>query len=204
LKELGATAADSLEDVEEESKEGSGSEEEGEEDEAKTKAKSKKVSLPKFLFALGIDHVGEETADLIANHFGSIQKIMRATLDGFDSIEGIGPIVSASVIDWFSNKHNRELTDRLLSYIIIIQKTEKIAGDQRFKEKIFVLTGTLSGMSRDEAKSKIKKYGGKVASSVSKNTNYVVAGTDPGSKYNDAQKLGVMIWNEKEFLDKLK
>lgn len=164
--------------------------------------KSKHVALPKFLFALGIDHVGEETAELVAEHFGSIEKILAAQNEELESIEGIGPIVAVSLVAWFRNTHNHELVERLLGHISI-EKRERRVGDQRFAGKTFVLTGTLETMSRDQAKAKIKSLGGKVAGSVSKNTDFVVAGSDPGSKYDDAQKLGVVILDEKAFLLKL-
>ncbi len=157
---------------------------------------SKKVSLNKFIYSLGIRHVGEETADLLAKRFGTFEKLTKATFPELSEIEGVGDVVAQSVIDWFSNKDNSLELSGLLPFLNI----EKIkAGGSKFAGLTFVLTGTLKNMSRDEAKKKIKDLGGKVASSVSKNTSYVVAGEDPGSKFNDAQKLGVEILDEKGF-----
>lgn len=164
---------------------------------------SRKVTLAKFIYSLGIRHVGEETAELLANEFKTIDNLKKVCLGGqekiekLEVIEGVGDVVAKSVVDWFSDKENLRELDGLLEYI----KIEKFSGITKntLSGKTFVLTGTLSGMSRDEAKARIKSLGGKVASSVSKNTSYVVAGEDPGSKYDDAQKLGVKILDEDGF-----
>lgn len=157
---------------------------------------SKNVSLNKFIYSLGIRHVGEETAELLAKRFGTFEKITKASFGELSEIEGVGEVVAQSVIDWFLNKDNSLEISGLLPFLNI----EKLkAGGSKFAGLTFVLTGTLKNMSRDEAKKKIKDLGGKVASSVSKNTSYVVAGEDPGSKFSDAQKLGVKILDEKGF-----
>jgi len=163
----------------------------------------KKISLSKFLWALGILHVGEETARDLAQNFGTLEKIilsLRKDMEEINSIENIGPAVSESLFDYFKDKSNLAFIDKLLKNGVIIEKAEKIKAG-KLTGQIFVLTGTLSQMSRELAKEKIISLGGKVASSVSKNTSCVVAGADAGSKLNNAEKLGIKIINEKEFLD---
>ena len=160
---------------------------------------SKKVSLRKFLFALGVRHVGEETAALVAEHFGAIDRVQRASKEELKSIAGVGSVVAESLFGWFSEPENKKLLRRLLKHINIVKsgrhmKTQLLAG------KIFVLTGTLSSLSRDEAKEKIKALGGKVANSVSSHTNFVVAGEMPGSKLRDAKEYDVPVLSEEKFV----
>ncbi len=159
--------------------------------------KSKRVKLSRFLVALSIDHVGEETARIIAEHAGTLEKLQKMTLDALTEIDGVGPIVAGSLYGWLRDEANVRLLERLLSHVHI-EKEERVAGG-KLTGKTFVLTGTLSSMSRDEAGDLIRGQGGKVSSSVSKKTDYVVAGDDPGSKYDEAQKLGVKILMEDEF-----
>lgn len=162
--------------------------------------KSKSVPLGKFLFALGIRHVGEETAELIANRFGSVDKIFKASRENFEKIEWVGGVVAVSLYDWFVDSHNKKLLSRLLEHVRII-RPEKIAGKTgKLAGKTFVLTGELSSMSRDEAKTKIKALGGKVISAVSAKTDFVVAGGNPGSKFDKAKELGVATVDEEKFL----
>lgn len=158
---------------------------------------SRTVALGKFIYSLGIRHVGEETAELLAEHFKTLEKIRKAKITELENIEGVGDVVGQSVVDWFADKENAREVDDLLTHL----KIQKVAGTTKntLSGKTFVLTGTLSNMSRDEAKARIKSLGGKVASSVSKNTDYVIAGADPGSKFTDAQKLGVKTIGEGEF-----
>ncbi len=165
--------------------------------------KSKSVTLSRFIFALSISQVGEETAEDVAMHFGTIDKVRSALFEDFETIEGVGPIVSQSIVDWFSDRKNDAELEKLLANVKI-QKVEKrvLVGNVKVLGKTFVLTGTLSGMSRDEAKARIKKHGGKVSSAVSSATDYVVAGENPGSKYDEAEKLGIRVLNEESF-DKL-
>ncbi|MFA5841960.1 MAG: NAD-dependent DNA ligase LigA [Candidatus Paceibacterota bacterium] len=163
--------------------------------------KSKKVSLSKFLYALGIRHVGEETADMLANHFGSMEEIRNSSMAELTGVEGVGGVVAESVADWFADRHNSAILDRLLNHVSIINPLKLKTGNLKFSGKTFVLTGTLAGMSRDEAKEKIKSLGGKVSGSVSSKTDYVVAGGEPGqNKIDDAKKFGIKILTEKEFL----
>ncbi len=165
----------------------------------------KKISLAKFLWALGILHVGEETARDLAIHFNTLGKLMSATqsnLAEIDNIENIGPAVLKSVDDFFHDKNNLNFIKKLEKNGVIIEKTEKIKAG-KLSGLTFVLTGTLVNMSREIAKEKILTLGGKVVGSVSKSTSYVVAGTEPGSKLKTAEKLGVKVIDEKEFLNML-
>jgi len=165
----------------------------------------KKISLAKFLWALGILHVGEETARDLAEHFGTLEKLtscVRQDLTQIDSIENIGPAVSKSLSDFFRDKNNLNFIKKLEKNGVVIEKMEKKKAG-KLTGLNFVLTGILSSMSREIAKEKVISLGGKVASSVSKNTSYVVAGAEPGSKLKTALKLGVKVLNEKEFLNML-
>lgn len=165
--------------------------------------KSKTVPLGRFIFALGIRHVGEEVAEDLAQAFGSLAKLRAASYEKIEQLPGIGGRIAQSVIDWFSDAHNSAMVDRLVP-LLAIQNLKKETGAQPFAGQTFVLTGTLQTLGRDEAKAVIKKLGGSVASSVSKKTNYVVVGEDPGSKFTDAQKLGVRTLDEQEFLQLIK
>ncbi len=165
----------------------------------------KKIPLSKFLWALGILHVGEETARDLATHFGTLDKLILSVKDDkdeVDSIENIGPAVLKSLHDFFNDKNNLNFIKKLQGNGVVIEKAEKRKAG-KFTGKSFVLTGTLSTMSREIAKERIVTLSGKVVGSVSKNTTYVVAGVEPGSKLKTAEKLGVKILNEKEFLSML-
>ncbi|MDR3519619.1 MAG: helix-hairpin-helix domain-containing protein [Candidatus Pacebacteria bacterium] len=166
----------------------------------------KKIPFSKFLWALGILHVGEETARDLASHFGTLEKLTSAAvsdLSEIDNIENIGPAVSKSVSDFFKDKGNLNFIKKLQENGVVVEKAEKIKAG-KFTGMNFVLTGTLSMMSREIAKERILAQGGKVAGSVSKNTSYVVVGEEAGSKLTTAQKLGVKILSEEEFLKMLK
>ncbi|MBN1325392.1 NAD-dependent DNA ligase LigA [Candidatus Falkowbacteria bacterium] len=163
--------------------------------------KSKKITLAKFIYALGIRHVGEETANDLAKHFASIEKIKSASLEDLMKVADIGDVVAKSIYEFFQHKKDLKLVDGLLGYIEI-EKVQK--AKQTLAGKTFVLTGALETMARDQAKEKIRSLGGDVSSSVSKNTDYVVEGAEPGSKYDKAKKLGVKIITEKEFLNMIK
>jgi len=165
----------------------------------------KKIPLAKFLWALGILHVGEETARDLATHFGTLEKLISSVKEDkeeVDSIENIGPAVLKSLHDFFNDKNNLNFLKKLKENGVVIEKAEKRKTGE-FSGKVFVLTGTLSTMSREIAKEKIIAKGGKMSGSVSKNTSYVVAGEEAGSKLKNAQKLGVKILDEKEFLSML-
>jgi len=162
----------------------------------------KRIPLSKFLWALGILHVGEETARDLAVNFGTLEKLIlsaRSDLAEIDSIENIGPAVSKSLSDFFRDKNNLNFIKKLeRNGVVILSEAKKQEG--KFKGLTFVLTGTLASMSREIVKERILAHGGKVAGSVSSHTSYVVAGTEPGSKFTTAQKLGIKILSEQEFL----
>lgn len=163
------------------------------------------VTLPRLLFGLSIQHVGEEVARLIAGEFGSLDRIRRATKEQLEAIDGVGTVVAQSVVEWFADSNNNTMLDRLLTHLTVQQQDSELTiQDSRFFNKTFVLTGTLSIMSRDEASQKIRERGGKTASSVSKQTDYVVAGDSAGSKLAKAQQLGVQVLSEAEFVTMLK
>ncbi|MFA6392715.1 MAG: NAD-dependent DNA ligase LigA [Candidatus Paceibacterota bacterium] len=162
-------------------------------------ASHKKVLLWRFLYALGIIHVGEQTAQDLANHFGSLTLISKASEENINSIENIGPVVSRSIYEYFNQKENLAFMDKLFQNGVVIDNT-MIKSTNRLKDKVFVLTGTLETLSREDAKKMIIKEGGRVSGSVSSKTDYVLAGEDPGSKLQDAKKLGVKIIGELEFL----
>lgn len=163
----------------------------------------RKVSLSRFIYALGILHVGEQTAEDLAVHFESLNKLIAASAEDINNIENIGPVVSQSVYDYFHAKENLKYVHELQKNDMEILAQAKKAGG-KLTGKTFVITGTLDSMSRDEAKEKIKALGGKTSESVSKLTSYVVAGSEPGSKKQKAEKLGVEILDEKKFLELIK
>ncbi len=161
--------------------------------------KHRTVTLGRFIYALGIRHVGAKTASDIAEHFGSIDKFLQAKPEIFDTIEGIGNVVGASVVTWLSNTKNQKFVyDLIKAGVIVKNASPKKTG--KFSGTTWVFTGTMESMSRSEAQAKITSLGGDAVNSVSKNTSYVVVGAEPGSKYDKAKKLGVTILNEKEFL----
>jgi DNA ligase (NAD+) len=161
--------------------------------------KSRKVSLDRFLVSLSIPQLGEETARDVAAHFGTLQNVMDASLEELMSIYGVGDVVAKSLHLWFGEKENKRLVARLLKQVKV-EPAKKTLKSDKLAGKTFVLTGTLSGMSRDEAKVKILANGGQVSGSVSSKTSYVVAGENPGSKINEAERLGVPVLNEESFL----
>ncbi len=164
---------------------------------------SKTRPLNRLVTALGIRHVGKETADILTNEYPSLDELKNATLDQLSQIEGIGDIIAKSIYDYFHDENNLKLLEELKNLGInpiskAKPKSDKLAG------KIFVLTGTLEHMTRDEASDLIKSHGGKTSSSVSKKTDYVLAGANPGSKLDKAQNLGVIILTEDDFLEMIK
>jgi DNA ligase (NAD+) len=162
--------------------------------------KSKKVSLGRLIYALGIRHVGEETAADLANYFGSLEKLREATLEELQAVPNVGGVMAESILEWFRDKSNKDFAERLLKNISVVKPAAVKRTWQGLK---FVLTGTLVSLTRDQAKEKIQMLGGDVTGSVSKETDYVVAGSEPGSKYDKAKKLGVKILDEKGFLEML-
>jgi DNA ligase (NAD+) len=161
---------------------------------------SKSRDLSNLVYALGLRHVGDRTATTLARHFGSLEKLSKATVEELDDIPEIGLTVAESVHDWFHDDGNIELCRRL-NAAGVNTKTQKSAGttDDRFAGKQFVLTGTLETFNRDEARAAIESCGGRVSSSVSKKTDYLVAGAEAGSKLEKATSLGVTVIDEAAF-----
>lgn len=164
--------------------------------------KSKQAGLARLLFGFGIRNIGQKAADLVAQRFHTLDAVMSATAEEVASIDGFGMIMAESLVDFFSMEGTREMVERLKSAGVFMENT-KIVSDTRLEGSTFVLTGTLSQMTRNEAKKAIEKLGGKVSSSVSKKTTYVVAGEEAGSKLTKAQQLGTPILSEQEFLEML-
>ncbi len=160
--------------------------------------KSKANDLSKLVFALGIRHVGQKAGKILADHFGSMEALMNATVEELTAIEGFGGIMAQSVADFFALEQSKREIEALAALgVNMVSQKEKI--DNRFEGKTFVLTGTLPTLSRNEASELIEKYGGKTASSVSKKTSYVLAGEEAGSKLVKAQSLGITIISEEQF-----
>ncbi|MDP3882585.1 MAG: NAD-dependent DNA ligase LigA [Candidatus Staskawiczbacteria bacterium] len=163
----------------------------------------KEVTLAKFIYALGIRNVGEETANDLAKQFKSIEKIKTASLEDLESVADIGPVVSKSIYEWFHDKANIEYLEKL-EKAVKIQNYKLQTTNYKLSGKTFVLTGGLQTMTRDDAKAKIRELGGDVAGSVSSKTDYVVVGLDAGSKAEKAKKFGVKTLTEQEFLQLIK
>lgn len=159
----------------------------------------KRISLPRFIFALGIRHAGEETAIALAKHFQTLEKLEKASLEDLQNIPDVGPVVAESILEWFRDKKNQELLKKLHDVGVRAEREEGAPASGLLQGLTFVLTGELKRFTRDEAKDLIRTNSGIVSESVSKKTSYVVAGENPGSKYDKAKKLGVKIINEVEF-----
>lgn len=162
---------------------------------------SKRTTLGRFIHALGIRHVGERTARDLAQHFGTLDELRRADVAKLTYVPDIGSVVARSIIGFFDENHNLEVIDALLSSGITWLETDKAKSGGKLYGKTFVLTGALSSLGRDEARKHIESLGGKVAGSVSSKTDFVVAGENPGSKYEKAATLGISILGEREFLE---
>ncbi|MBI5005531.1 MAG: NAD-dependent DNA ligase LigA [Nitrosomonadales bacterium] len=166
--------------------------------------KSRHTTLHRFLFALGIRHVGETTAKDLARHFGKLDAIMQADSGRLLAVPDVGPVVAQSIVDFFAEAHNREVVQQLRELGVHWEEHEGVSNQALpLSGKTFVLTGTLASMSRDEAKSRLEALGAKVAGSVSKKTDCVVAGAEAGSKLDKARELNVPVWNEQQLLDEL-
>jgi DNA ligase (NAD+) len=162
---------------------------------------SKQTTLPRFLFGLGIRHVGESTAKDLAKHFGKLDAIMDATEAELLEVNDVGPVVASSLRTFFDQAHNREVVEQLRASGVTWAEGEPAARTPRpLAGKTFVITGTLPTLSRDEAKDKLEAAGAKVAGSVSKKTDCVVAGAEAGSKLDKAQALGVKVIDEEGLL----
>jgi DNA ligase (NAD+) len=166
--------------------------------------RSRKQPLPRLLNGLGIPFVGERTAQILAETFGSLHAIMEADEETLQQAEEVGPKVSKSIQQFFHEHHNRELVERLRKAGLTFEHVVRKKSGGPLTGKTFVLTGTLPNIARDEAKARIESAGGKIAGSVSKKTDYVVAGADPGSKLDKANSLGVQVIGEPELLEMLK
>jgi len=162
---------------------------------------SKQTTLQRFLFALGIRDVGEATAAALAGHFGSLEALMEANREQIEEVPDVGPVIAEHVHAFFQERHNRDVIDKLRKSGVAWPDVVRAAGEHLpLAGKTFVLTGTLAGMGRAEAQDRIRELGGKASGSVSGKTDYVVAGADAGSKLRKAEKLGVPVLDENEFL----
>lgn len=170
-------------------------------------AKSRSTTLARFIYALGIRNVGETTAKELARYFGNLEQLMAADAESLQQVPDVGPVVAQSIADFFAERHNREVIEQLRAAGVRwqegsgTQQADLSAG--KIGGRTFVLTGTLPDLPREEAKEKIEAAGGKVTGSVSKKTDYVVAGADPGSKYDKAIELGITILDEAGLLQLL-
>jgi len=163
----------------------------------------KQITLSRFIYALGIRNVGKETAKDLSENFQTLEKLKTAALEELQKIENIGPVVAKSIFDWLSLKRNLEFLKKMEKDGIEIIMEKKIK-HQPLKGKTFVLTGTLKTITRQDAKEKIRSLGGEISESVSKKTDFVVVGEEPGSKFKIAKELGLKIISEKDFLQMLK
>jgi DNA ligase (NAD+) len=162
---------------------------------------SKKSTLPRFLYALGIREVGESTAQALARHFGSLESIMSASLEEIEEVPDVGPVVAGHVRHFFDERHNRDIIARLVERGVRWPAPRQPAiAAQPLAGKTFVITGTLSSLSREDAQERVRALGGRASSSVSAKTDYVVVGADPGSKLRKAESLGVRTIDEDEFI----
>jgi DNA ligase (NAD+) len=167
--------------------------------------KSKQTTLPKFLYALGVREVGEVTANSLATYFASLEALQYASREDLEKVPDVGPIVAQHVVAFFELQHNQEVIAELLTAGVQWPDVEAMSSvDQALSAKVFVLTGTLSLMGRDQAKEILRSLGAKVTSSVSKKTDYLVAGEESGSKLKKALSLGVTVLSEEDFLALIK
>lgn len=168
---------------------------------------SKSTSLNRFIFALGIPNVGEVTAENLVNQLGNLSAIENASLEQLQTVNDVGEVIAESIVDFFQEPHNRDVIEQLTSAEIGIHwpdvEIQALTIDSPFTGKTVVLTGTLSQLTRDEAKDKLKKLGAKVTGSVSKKTDLVIAGESPGSKLTKAEELGIKVIDEQEMIDLL-
>jgi DNA ligase (NAD+) len=156
----------------------------------------KKIPLNRFIYGLGIRFVGAIGANDLANHFGSLEALQKASYEELEAIEGVGPVAATSIFEWFRNEKNIKFLDKLFAGGVEIEKPKKVS--DKLAGLTFVITGSLESMTREEAEQKIRELGGKASGSVSKSTSYVVVGENPGSKLAKAEKFGVKIIDEQE------
>ncbi len=166
--------------------------------------KSKENSLERLIFALGIPHVGEKTAKILASKFLTMENLQNATIEELVNIQAIGEIIAKSIIEYFQNPNHNAIVEELKDLGINMKYLgQKVIENESFTGKSFVLTGTLQDMTRDEAKEIIESLGGKTVDSVSKKTSVVIVGDNPGSKFEKAQKLGIEIWSEEDLKERI-
>ena len=162
---------------------------------------SKRTTLARFIYALGIRNVGEATAKDLAQHFGSLDNLLAADAESLQQVRDVGPVVAQSIVDFLAEAHNREVIAQLrASGLSWTEHEQRRMTELPFSAKTFVLTGTMSSMTREQAREKLEVLGAKVSGSVSKKTDYVVAGTEAGSKLDKAHELGVAVLDEQQFL----
>jgi DNA ligase (NAD+) len=160
-------------------------------------AKSKRTTLARFIYALGIPNVGEATAKDLARHFGSLDALLAADVEALQAVPDVGPVVAQAIVDFLAEAHNRQVIEALRAAGVHWPEEARLAKPHGpLAGKTFVLTGTLPNLTRDQAQALIEAAGGKVSGSVSKKTDYVVAGSDPGSKLDKAQALGIVVLDE--------
>ena len=160
---------------------------------------SKKQDLSRLIFALGIRQVGAKTGKVLANHFGTMDNLMSATVEELTQVQDVGAVTARCIVDWFAMEQSRQMIEKLKSAGVNMNCQLEVA-DDRFAGKTFVLTGALSKFTREEATAQIERFGGKSAGSVSKKTSFVVVGENAGSKERKARELGIPILSEDEFL----
>lgn len=160
---------------------------------------SKKASLARLIYALGIRMIGERTGQLLAAHFSSLDELAAATEEQLLEVGEVGPKVAASIAEFFSESANQKIIKKLDKHGVKPTAEKRVVKSQKFAGKSFVFTGGLANRSREQAAEQVQQHGGKISGSVSKKTDYVVVGTDPGSKYDKAKELGVTILTESEF-----
>ena len=165
---------------------------------------SKKNSLEKLIFGLGIPHVGSKTAKILASHFHTMDNLINTKYEDLNSINDIGDIIAKSIVEFFQDEKNISIIDKLKSFGVNMDYLgQKVIHDENFSGKTFVITGTMENYKRDELKEIVENKGGKTSGSVSKKTDVVLVGKDPGSKYDKAVELGITIWDEEELIKHL-
>lgn len=163
--------------------------------------RSKTTALNRLIYALGIRHVGEVTAEILASEFGSLESLAGASSEDLESIDEIGPKVAQSVVEFFADADNRKTIEELVAAGVEAEVRAAAPVSDRLEGKSFLFTGKLSEMSRDEAKALVKRLGGRILSSVSGSLDYLVVGDKPGSKLKKAEELGVTVLTEQELLE---
>ena len=166
--------------------------------------RSKQTTLARFIYALGIRNVGETTARDLARHFGGIEALMAADSESLQRVSDVGPVVAESIAQFFAEPHNRKVVRQLIEAGVTVENLPAAGRSRSLEGKSFVLTGTLPSLTRDQAKERIEQHGGRVGGSVSKKTDYVVAGAEPGSKYDKALALGIPVIDEAQLLELLR